>query len=31
MTEETVKESLAIAAEAMDVLVANHPEVYKKK
>lgn len=30
MNEETVEESLKIAAEAMDVMVKNHPEVYKK-
>lgn len=30
MTEETIKEALAIAAEAMDVMIKNNPSIYKK-
>lgn len=30
MTEEIINDALAIAAEAMDVMVKNNPQVYKK-
>jgi len=30
MTEETMDEALAIAAEAMDAMIANNPQVYKR-
>lgn len=31
MNEDTVKETIAIAAEAMDAMIANNPQVYAKK
>ena len=30
MIEEDIKKAIEIAAEAMDVMIKNNPEVYKK-